>query len=153
MKLAIVSPLPPDRSGVADFTARLVEMLSGDFEVEARREGAPEWLAAADVRLYQMGNNSLHAGAYEATLAYPGVVELHDSVLHHFYLGRLSHEEYVAEHVYNGGESTRSRAERLWAKRGRSTIDEEFFSTPLLKRVVDSAERVIVHNPAARTAS
>ena len=152
MKLAIVSPLPPDRSGVADFTARLAEELGRHYGVEARREGDPEWLAAADVRLYQMGNNSLHAGAYDAALACSGIVELHDSVLHHFYLGRLSYEEYVAEHLYNSGESAKALAERLWGKRGRSTGDEEFFRAPLLKRVVEHAKRVIVHNPAAREA-
>lgn len=152
MKLAVVSPLPPDRSGVADFTARLVRELSAHFDVEARREGDSGWLERADRRLYQIGNNPLHAGAYDAALLVPGVVELHDAVLQHFYLGRLGREAYVAEHVYNGGEPARSEAERLWKRRGQASTDEAFFRRPLLKRIAGAAERVIVHNPGAAAA-
>jgi len=148
-RLALVSPLPPARSGVAEFSKRVARELSRVVRVEARESGERAWLEAADERLYQIGNNALHSGAYEAALAVPGVVELHDAVLHHFLLGRLSREKYVEEIVYSGGEWERGMAEELWLRRGDASSDAGFFARPLLRRVVESARAVIVHNPGA----
>lgn len=149
MNLALVSPLPPASSGVADFAARLAAGLSRFHDVRAIHDAAGVELREFDQRLYQIGNNPLHGPAYEAALAVPGVVELHDAVLHHFLLGRLEEEAYIEEMVYNGGEWLRDRARALWARRGASAGDEQFFRYPLLRRVTESADKVIVHNPAA----
>ncbi len=151
-KLALISPLPPDKTGVADFTARLAAKLSERWDVELRRGANPEALRRADARLYQIGNNALHAGAYEAALAIPGVVELHDAVLHHFLLGRLTREQYLDEFALNYGEWARQEGDRLWQRRGQASTDEAFFQRPLLRRIVEAAQAVIVHNPAARAA-
>src|SRR5690606_27848752 len=83
-------------------------------------------------------------------LAFPGVIELHDAVLHHFLLGRLEREAYLEEFERNGGVWARATAERLWERRGDCTVDEEFFRHPLLARVAAASEAVIVHNRAAR---
>ena len=95
--LLLVSPLPPAPSGVADFSRRLAEALRSRFRVEAVESPSKEVLGAAERRLYQIGNNALHSPAYDAALEFPGVVELHDAVLHHFLLGRLTREEYMEE--------------------------------------------------------
>lgn len=102
-----------------------------------------------DQRLYQIGNNPLHGPAYDAALSTPGVVELHDAVLHHFLLGRLDEAAYLDEMVLNSGEWLRDRAASLWRRRGVAPSDEEFFRYPLLRRLMQSANKVIVHNPAA----
>ncbi len=149
MKLALVSPLPPAPSGVADFSARLARGLARFAEVRAMSDPAGADLRGFDQRLYQIGNNPLHGPAYSAALENPGVVELHDAVLHHFLLGRLDEAAYLEEMAYNSGEWLRDRARELWRRRGRSAGDEEYFRYPLLRRIVESAERVIVHNPAA----
>ncbi len=149
MKLALVSPLPPAASGVAEFSARLAEGLSSFFDVEAMADPAGVDLDAFDRRLYQIGNNPLHGPAYDAALATPGVVELHDAVLHHFMLGRLDEAGYLDEMAFNSGEWLRARAQALWNRRGGSGGDGEFFRYPLLRRIVEGAEKVIVHNPAA----
>jgi len=149
MKLALVSPLPPAASGVAEFSARLAEGLARFFEVEAMDDPAGVNLGAFDRRLYQIGNNPLHGPAYDAALATPGVVELHDAVLQHFLLGRLDEADYLDEMAFNSGEWLRDRARVLWSRRGASAGDVEFFRYPLLRRIVESAEKVIVHNPAA----
>ena len=106
-------------------------------------------LSGYDQRLYQIGNNPLHGPAYDAALLTPGLVELHDAVLHHFLLGRLDEARYLDEMVFNSGEWLRDRARSLWERRGASPGDEEFFRYPLLRRIVESAEKIIVHNPAA----
>jgi len=102
-----------------------------------------------DVALYHMGNNGLHGPIYEAALAKPGVVVLHDAMLHHFALGWFSREDYIDEFVYNYGEWSRERAEHLWLQRRVSAADPRYFRHALLRRLVERSLAIIVHNPAA----
>lgn len=142
MTVGFCAPLPPQPTGVADYAARLLEMLRrlGRVEVNPRR---------ADVFLYHLGNNQLHRQIYLQALRRPGVVVLHDAVLHHFFLGALDREAYVAEFVYNYGEWTRDLAGELWARRSRSAQDPEYFRRPMLRRIAEVSPAVLVHNPAA----
>jgi glycosyltransferase involved in cell wall biosynthesis len=142
MTVGFWSPLPPARTGVADYSAALLPAL--------RRHGAVEVAAAgADVDLYHCGNNQLHAAIYDRALARPGVVVLHDAVLHHFLLGRLDQAAYVQEFVYNYGEWNRGLAKDLWRGRAASASDNRYFESALLRRLSETARAVIVHNPAA----
>ena len=100
MKLGFFSPLPPARTGVADYSAALLGAL--------RRSGAVN-LGDGDINLYHLGNNQLHREIYQRALEKPGVVVLHDAVLQHFFLGTLCEHEYVAEFVYNYG-----RGPKIW---------------------------------------
>ena len=106
-RLAILSPLPPLLSGVADYSGRLVEALSkiatarGDFSIELFADGLDRYrvdsesLAARQQRdartfraidaatgyervLYVLGNSDCHAAALAALRARPGVVMTHD---------------------------------------------------------------------------
>jgi glycosyltransferase involved in cell wall biosynthesis len=143
MKVGFYSPLPPARTGVADYAAALLTALrkNGDVQVEA---------ADADVALYHIGNNDLHREIYKRALAEPGVVVLHDAVLQHFFLGSSPDQaSYVEEFVYNYGEWTRSLAGDLWKHRARSAADPRYFNYPMLKRLVETSRAVIVHNPSA----
>ena len=142
MTVGFHAPLPPARSGVADYAAALLGALREFGSVEP---GA----ARADVHLYHLGNNPLHAGAYTRALATPGVAVLHDAVLHHFFLGALGPAEYVEEFVYQYGEWYRPLAERLWRERAGSAQDHRYFAYPMLKRVAERSRAVIVHNAGA----
>jgi glycosyltransferase involved in cell wall biosynthesis len=136
------SPLPPARTGVADYAASLLAGLRnfGTVEVEPARY---------DVALYHIGNNGLHGGIYERALERPGVVVLHDAVLHHFLLGRLDEARYLDEFVFNYGEWTRGLAVDLWRGRAASGADHRYFEFPMLKRLTERSLAVVVHNPAA----
>lgn len=136
------SPLPPDRTGVADYAAALLGELRrrGSVTVNAER---------CDVALYQLGNNQLHRGIYDRALARPGVAVLHDAVLQHFFLGSLSRNDYIAEFVYNYGEWARNEADSLWQERSGSSQDPRYFARPMLKRIAESSAAVVVHNRAA----
>ena len=97
MKVAVWSPLPPVPSGIADYTAELLPVLGRHHEVVAVVEdpaavdpgavpgvpvvGARE-APAVDLNLYQIGNSPAHVFAYRAALERPGVVALHEWVLH-----------------------------------------------------------------------
>jgi glycosyltransferase involved in cell wall biosynthesis len=136
------SPLPPERTGVADYAAALL--------AELRRHGRVEIAPpSCDIGLYQIGNNSLHAEIYRRALERPGVVILHDAVLHHFLLGQLGETGYVDEFVYNYGEWTHGLARELWRGRAASGADSRYFEFPMLKRIAERARAVVVHNPAA----
>jgi glycosyltransferase involved in cell wall biosynthesis len=136
------SPLPPARSGVADYAAHLLAAL--------RRRGAVEVNPArADVWLYHLGNNQLHREIYRRALARPGVVVLHDAVLQHFFLGSLSEREYVDAFVYNYGEWHRGTAQELWRGRAGSALNERYYAYAMLRQITEVSHAVVVHNPAA----
>jgi glycosyltransferase involved in cell wall biosynthesis len=130
---------------VADYAATLLTALRRHGTVEV----APE---RSDIALYHTGNNGLHAEIYRLALAQPGVVVLHDAVLHHFLLGQLTETGYADEFVYNYGEWNRGLARELWRDRAASGTDSRYFSFPMLRRVAERALAVVVHNPAAAAA-
>ncbi|MES1262321.1 MAG: hypothetical protein ABUS49_11345 [Acidobacteriota bacterium] len=129
------APPPGSRSGVADYAEPLRHAIEG--------------LGQPNADLYHLGNNALHAEIYARALAKPGVIVLHDAVLHHFLLGQLTREQYVEEFVYNYGEWRRPLAESLWTERSSSGVDPRYFEYPVLRRIVESSRAVIVHNPGA----
>ncbi|MET0554695.1 MAG: glycosyltransferase [Vicinamibacteria bacterium] len=102
MRVAFVSPLPPSPTGIADYTADVIDALRGRFEMEAfhaqdavdeDRLGVPVHPAASleerhrarpfDAVVYQMGNGDAHAFLYDLLPRVPGLLVLHDLVLHH----------------------------------------------------------------------
>lgn len=129
------APPPGSRSGVADYAERLRLALEPKGPIP--------------VPLYHLGNNQLHADIYRQALERPGVVVMHDAVLHHFLLGSLSRENYIEEFVHNYGEWQRELAEGLWAERGSSGTDPRYFRYPMIRRIVERSRAVIVHNPGA----
>jgi glycosyltransferase involved in cell wall biosynthesis len=142
VRVGYYAPLPPARTGVADYAAALLAAL--------RRHGSVEPHARnADVALYHLGNNQLHRHIYRRALAQPGVVVLHDAVLHHFFLGSLDRAAYIDEFVYNYGAWHRALAEDLWRTRAGSGFSPRYFDYPMLKRIAERARAVVVHNPAA----
>jgi glycosyltransferase involved in cell wall biosynthesis len=140
LKVGFFSPLPPARTGVADYSASLLRAL--------RLSGTVE-LGDGDINLYHLGNNLLHREIYQRALEKPGIAVLHDAVLQHFFLGTFSQEQYVAEFVYNYGAWSEGLARKLWRGRARSASDPQYFQYPMLKRVAERSLAVIVHNPAA----
>ena len=136
------APLPPARTGVADYAAALL----AELRKHGRVEVAP---STCDVALYHLGNNALHGEIYQRALAVPGVVVLHDAVLHHFLLGRLDEAAYMDEFVYNYGEWNRGLTRELWRGRASSATDRRYFDYPMLRRIVERSRAVVVHNPAA----
>ena len=95
MKVAYYSPLPPERSGVADYSAMLLPELQQRLEIDVVRRGARRRARRAarqaDVALYHVGNDpERHWWIVEELRRRPGVVVLHDFVLHHLVAGMTS---------------------------------------------------------------
>jgi glycosyltransferase involved in cell wall biosynthesis len=151
MKVAYHSPLPPERSGIADYSALLLPALEERIDVavvERRRGRAPR---DADVALYHVGNDPEHHWwIVEALRRRPGVVVLHDFVLHHLVagmtLGRRRSSDYLDAMQREAGPVGRMLAHGVidgvlppvWERRAH-----EF---PLTGEVLTYATGVIVHS-------
>ncbi len=147
MKLAFVSPLPPARSGIADYAAALLKPLRGLAEVETFTEApSVEVLRDFDHVVYQMGNNEYHASIYERALEHPGVVVLHEGNLHHLHahrtIKRRDWDAYVAEVEYDGGAAARLFAERV----RRLEVGPDYEGVPMLRRLLERSRALIVHS-------
>lgn len=169
MRVAFYSPLPPQKSGIADYSAELLPHLAEHCEIELivdegfRPEetrfpvhGAralPGLLARGrfDAVLYQLGNNrDYHASIYRSLLDHPGVVVLHEYVVHHLVrdltLFAGEPEAYVREMRYAYGRTGEAMARRCVA----TGVPLDPWSYPLFERAVDASRGVIVHNRFTR---
>jgi glycosyltransferase involved in cell wall biosynthesis len=148
MRVAYYSPLPPEKSGIADYSALLLPALQERVEVDAARRGRQ---ARGDVALYHIGNNpDAHGWILEQLRREPGVVVLHDFVLHHLVagmtLGRKDGASYLDAMERDAGLAGRLLAlgvidgciPPLWEVR-----PEEF---PLCGEVLDLATGLISHS-------
>ncbi len=147
MRIAFFSPLPPARSGIADYSAALLEPLQKLAEVECF-DGPPAAFDAAryDACLYQLGNNPFHTYAYEAAMAHPGVVVLHEANLHHLMadltIRRGNWDAYMREVEIDGGPEALA-----YAKRYVRTLERgPDYDLPMLTSLLKRARAVIVHS-------
>ncbi len=102
--VAVVSPLPPARTGVADYTERLVESLGAVADVDVFADGDAASIASGpkpgslpqldrsiggyDERLLAVGNSEFHGGALKLLRVdrIDAVVQAHDARLNGLYL-------------------------------------------------------------------
>jgi glycosyltransferase involved in cell wall biosynthesis len=102
-RLALVTPWPPQHTGIADYAYDLAgalnasgvdvtvftretepRALDGISIVSAREDDALEALGSFDNIVYQLGNNTtFHLWMIRLLQRYPGIVHIHDMVMHH----------------------------------------------------------------------
>ena len=88
MKVAYYSPMPPERSGIADYSALLLPALRRRVDVTVVKRGRTRPARGTDLSLYHVGNNpEAHGWIVDALRRRAGVVVLHDFVLHHLVAG------------------------------------------------------------------
>ncbi len=172
-RLALVSPLPPQHSGIATYAYRLLEELRHHCEVtvfvdadaDAGDVVAPPGVAveplnhldpivrgggAFDRILYFMGNSRFHVEMLEVLRAHPGWVLLHDVRLSGLYseVHRLAPERLIEE-------SVGATLVALYPHRYRSTVEAMESIPPdvayrfgvwLTREVVSRADQVLVHS-------
>ncbi|OPY27213.1 MAG: D-inositol-3-phosphate glycosyltransferase [Methanocella sp. PtaU1.Bin125] len=168
IKVAYFSPLPPQKTGVAVYSKELLTRLKDYVSIDLFTDegvtpdpgfreqfechccGEYEALLERkryDVTIYHLGNNVFHERAYVTLLRHPGIVVLHDYVLHpliqHITALRGDTAAYVAEMKYAYGE----QGERI----ARGYLEQDFrrvdmMQYPLNERAVNAARCVIVHS-------
>jgi glycosyltransferase involved in cell wall biosynthesis/SAM-dependent methyltransferase len=147
MRLAYFSPLPPVKSGIADYSAALLEPLRGLAEVTVF-DHQPKVFDPADydALVYQLGNNPHHVFVYEMALRYPGVVVLHEANLHHLVADMTikngDWDGYMDAVEFDRGLSARRFAERV----RRLEVGPDYEGVPMLRRVLGESKGVIVHS-------
>jgi len=87
MRVAYFSPMPPSHSGIADYSTLLLPALGERIEeLVVARPGRR--VGHADVCLYHVGNDpDSHGWIVDELARRPGVVVLHEFVLHHLIAG------------------------------------------------------------------
>ncbi len=150
MRVAYYSPLPPERSGIADYSALLLPSLSRLVEVDVVRRGRTRPVAA-DVALYHVGNDpEAHGWIVEALRRRPGVVVLHDFVLHHLVAGlTIGHKDgpgYLAAMERDAGIPGRLLAHGVLDGRVPPPWETRPDEFPLAGEVLGAANGLIVHS-------
>jgi len=100
LRLAFFTPVPPARSGVATYVSNLLPLLPQEWEIELFTDGAADGTLASrpvhqieawearhaatpfDLNVYQVGNNAHHLSTLPFVTRHPGLLVLHDAVLH-----------------------------------------------------------------------
>ncbi|WP_409273373.1 glycosyltransferase [Pseudomonas sp. KCJK9111] len=162
-RLAYVSPLPPARSGISDYSAELLPELAQYYEIDAIV--AQESVSSSDAGInyavrsvawfeenahrfdrviYHFGNSSFHEHMFRLLEKIPGTVVLHD-----FFLSGV-----VADIDVNKGQSG-FWTDALYHSHGYKAIEERIngldsadavWKYPCNLRVLQQAEGVIVHS-------
>ncbi|HVT04559.1 MAG TPA: hypothetical protein VHL58_14430, partial [Thermoanaerobaculia bacterium] len=165
MKVAFLTPLPPVRSGIAQYSAMLLPALSGRLDVTAvvqqslvdPRVGATiDYSRFVDIKgsydavICQLGNNLHHEFIFDFARQNRSIVVLHDLVLHHLIaektLARGNESAYIDELRRSEGALGEAYA------RGRAAgfhLELANFLLPAVREVAEESLHVIVHNDFA----
>ena len=151
MRIAYFSPMPPEASGIADYSALVLPALRRHADVVVVKRGTKRPPRDADLAVYHIGNNpDAHGWILDALRRTPGLVVLHDFVLHHLvagvtigrgdghgYLDAMEREHGVVGRLLAHGVLDK-RLPPLWEAR-----PEDF---PLAGEVLSLATGVLVHS-------
>ena len=161
-KIAMVTPLPPERTGIADYVAVMLPALAQHFDIDlyastdrvaidalgGRFEVHP-WQALESNRgryeqvVYQFGNSPFHSHMVDLLDKVPGVVVLHD-----FYLSSMF--DYMDRLQARPGlfrqELERSHGADAVALLSGQGPAEALKRYPASRRIIDRATAVLVHS-------
>ncbi len=151
MKVALFSPMPPERSGIADYSALLLPALQERCDVVVARRGSKRPPRGSDLCVYHVGNNpDAHGWIVEALRRTPGVVVLHDFVLHHLVagltIGRRDGHGYLDAMEREGGVVGRLLGHAVLDKRIPPLWENRPQDFHLAGEVLDLATGLIVHS-------
>ncbi len=163
LKLAYISPLPPERSSIADYSAELLPELARYYDIEvivAQPEVSDPWIKEHlpirnfewfiqnsdryDRVLYSIGNSHFHHHMFDQLDRFPGVIILHD-----FFLGGAK------TYLDFGGYVPGAWVHELYESHGYAAVWERFhaqdtadviFKYPCNFSVLQRALGVIVHS-------
>lgn len=169
MRLAYFTPLPPSKSGIADYNAELLPHLaeSADITVfveherELRQNRGQHKYDVRDVMhfagmhaerpfdlcIYHQGNNPYHEYVYDQAIKTPGLVVLHEHCLHHlFALKTLDRGDRVAYRKVMFQAYGRTGAMLADGRARGVNPDYMQFAMPLNYQILSRSRGVITHN-------
>lgn len=166
-ELAIFTPLPPSKTGIADYCCELGTKLAEHWSVIfviADDATKPTWLPVGCIyykleefrqysqsinipRIYQMGNNVHHAYMLEDIQLVPGILVLHDYSMHHLLV-----EQTLAKGDVNGYKQLLKHdfgelGERIANNRQKYLFNHLLeFIMPINGTLIETSRGVIVHS-------
>lgn len=168
-RIAYCSPVNPAPSGISDYSEELLPYLGQYADVtlyieDGLRPANPLLAQRLEVRplrrlerdqrrrpydalVYHMGNSPAHAGIWGAAQHMPGVVVLHDFVLHHFmlwYAANVQHD--VQRYVWAMAARYGAAGEHMAQLMIRSRFTDAAFDFPCCEPVVAAARGLIAHS-------
>ncbi|MFN3412621.1 MAG: hypothetical protein ACK42L_00970, partial [Thermoanaerobaculum sp.] len=161
------SPLPPTRSGVADYADELLPHLAKLCRVtvieppedrpEVSWRGQVSWRSAEvppeGLELLHLGNNPYHLWVAARLRRFGGMVVLHDTVLHHLLVeeaaSTVNWQRFAEELSTVAGKAGEALA---WARRWGFTGPLDPFLFPARAAYLRYARAVVVHNRTAERA-
>lgn len=151
MKVAWFSPMPPERSGIADYAALVLPAIRERIDVQVVRRGARRPPRGTDLAVYHIGNDpEAHGWIVEALCRSPGLVVLHDFVLHHLVSGitlaRGDVNGYLDALERDGGLVARLLGYAVLEKRIPPLWESRAVDYPLAREVLDRATALVVHS-------
>ena len=175
-RLAVWAPLPPEQTGIADYTVDLLAGLSRHVDVEVfvnegflpdidlmsryrvhdhRAFERRRAQAGFDAVIYQLGGSFFHWYMNEALQRYPGIAVLHDlSWSHLLYAHSELHHEteaFRSELVEMEGELALRCFDAIQEEGGPPSLREEFLDAyPMLGRIAAASPALVVPFEGAR---
>ncbi len=171
MKIAYFSPLNPIKSGVSDYSEELLEYLAGFGRIELFIDDyrpSSSWLYDYfkihnyrrifenhgkndhDINIYHMGNNDHHSYVYSVCLEHPGVVVLHEPILHHFVFSQTVGNNRLREYLRELDYCYKAERSNIVKTTLEVRDEDSWYDYPLVDRIVDSSMGIIVHSEFAR---
>ena len=171
MKIAYFSPLNPIKSGVSDYSEELLEYLGGygriDLFIDDYKHTS-SWIYEHfniynfrrifenhgkndhDVNIYHIGNNDNHSYIYSVCQQYPGVVVLHEPMLHHFVFSQTVGNNRIRDYLRELDYCYKAERSQIVKVTLEERDENAWYDYPLVDRIVDSSLGVIVHSEYAR---
>src|SRR3972149_6863784 len=170
-RIALWTPLPPLKTGIAQYVADLLPGIDKKFDLEifvdhgyrvseeitqkykvfnylsydARVAQAP-----FDLNIYQMGNNTFHVYLYKQALRVPGLVVQHDLslsyILYHYLVGiSNNYRAFVAELQYSEGPVAASTFISLYNSGNEEELMSFFSEHYMLRRLSERSYGFLTH--------
>ena len=171
MKIAYFSPLNPIKSGVSDYSEELLEYLGGYGRIDLFIDDykpTSSWIYEHfniynfrrifenhgkndhDVNIYHIGNNDNHSYIYSVCQQYPGVVVLHEPMLHHFVFSQTVGNNRIRDYLRELDYCYKAERSQIVKVTLEERDENAWYDYPLVDRIVDSSLGVIVHSEYAR---
>lgn len=170
-RIAMFTPLPPVKSGIADYSVDIIYEISQYFDIDVFVDSSydSKCITAENVRIYkhrqfesrkknykeivyQMGNSDAHFYMYEYIRKYPGIVVLHDlnlngAAMHYSFSVKKKNKIY--EKMLKE-DFTEKQTEQYMKKVVDGSIWSDVYEIVLNGYIVNYAKRIIVHSNYAK---
>ena len=164
LKLALLTPLPPAQTGVADYSAELIRALKSMADLVVFSDDVPTTFVDVEVEetqrllarrdefdcvIYNIGNSPFHSSAAQLLEVLPGIVILHD-----FFLSSMIWHRSVSG---GRGETFREVLEREHGLSALATHDDDDWAKESARRlfpcslsILKGAEAIVSHSRASK---